>query len=117
MSIVFSSWDNRDGGEDFELEKGQSKANTCSNAYNLIENFTVNKYGSIEDPKDDTDPNPNPDPNPDPNPEPEPTPGAVVEQFWAYTDYYSANGEDWPMYVAGLEDMKLEAEGDAVTLG
>jgi len=105
MSIVFSSWDNLDGGEDFELEKGQSKANTCSNAYNLIENFTVNKSGSTEDPKDDTDPNP----NPDPNPKPEPTPGPVVEKFWAYTDFYSANGEEWPMYVAGLEDMKLEA--------
>lgn len=101
MSIVFSSWDNLDGVEDFEVDNGQSKASTCSDAVHVIENFTVNKIGSTEDPKDDTDPNPNPDPNPDPEPQPE----SVIVDFEAYTDYY---GGDWKMYALGLEGVKLE---------
>jgi len=112
MSIVFSSWDNLNGGEDFEIDNGQSKATTCGDSVHVIQNFTVNTMSSTEDPKDDTDPNPNP--NPDPSPEPEPQPESVLVEFDAYTDYY---GGDWKMFATGLKDMKLEGSGDMVTMG
>lgn len=50
MSFVFSSWDNLDGAEDFEINQGQSKASSCEASKHVIENFMVNTMGSNENP-------------------------------------------------------------------
>lgn len=53
MGIVFSSWDNTDSQEKFELNQGQSAASTCENASSVIRNFSVKQYGSTESMPDD----------------------------------------------------------------
>jgi len=49
MGIVFSSWDNTELKEDFELDFGQTTADKCTDATNIIKNFTVHTWGSTED--------------------------------------------------------------------
>jgi len=79
MGLVFSSWDNSAGLEDFDIDGTCSVVGSCDSARTIINNFNVNRYGSNED--RETDPEP---PTPEP-PTPEP---ADFETFQAYSSYY-----------------------------
>jgi len=48
MGIIFSNWHNKFGIEDFEMDLGQSPADSCADASTEIANFTVKTWGSIE---------------------------------------------------------------------
>ena len=86
MGLVFSSWDNSAGLEDFDIDGTCSVVGSCDSARTIINNFNVNRYGSNEDRETDPEP-PTPEP---PTPEP-PTPEpADFETFQAYSSYY-----DW----------------------
>jgi len=64
MSVVFSSWYDATGAEDFELDYHQTHSSTCDDASNTIENFQINRWVTTEDPADDGT-NPDDDTKPD----------------------------------------------------
>lgn len=71
MGLVFSSWDNSAGLEDFDIDGTCSKVDSCDSARTTINNFHVDQWGSNENRETEPEPEP-PTPEP-PTPEP-PTP-------------------------------------------
>jgi len=82
MGFVFTSWDNRDGKEDFECEgMCPEPGATCEGAVNTISNFEVRTNGSKETRPDD--------------PEPERIIGGVAENVSLCGEGCTACSETW----------------------
>lgn len=68
MSLVFSSWDNRDGrGADFENGQCTEPQPNCDQAFSTFDNVQIHSYGYNE--AQPTPPSPDPEPEPQPEPE------------------------------------------------
>ena len=89
MGIVFSSWDNTDGSEQFELNQSQSEASTCDASSVSIQNFRVMSAGSSDEPK---------------------------SKFLPFNMYSDQAAVD-TMYVKGLDGHCLSTENTKVILG
>lgn len=116
MGFSLSSWDNTDMAEDVDCDNlCPTPAATCDNAMNIVSNFSVNTWGSTENP--DTDPNPPepeppaPEPEPEP-PAPEPTPTPTWHEFWG-----TAQDAQTSLWVMGVGSDTITAANDEITVG
>lgn len=48
MGIIFSSWDNRNGYHQFELDQGQTRPSSCDSSSMVFENFRITTNDSDE---------------------------------------------------------------------
>lgn len=94
MGIIYSSWDNTDATNSFELDYGQTSDGSCEGVSHEIKNLKINQMGAVEDMDPDSKP--------------------VFAEFEAYADVY---GGQWDMYAYGLQGRELSSAGDSVTIG